>query len=172
MVLCALFAALMAVCAWLSIPMPDIAFTMQTFGVFLTLGVLGGKWGSVSICIYLALGAVGMPVFAGFRGGLGVLLGATGGYIWGFLASGLVYWAMEGLCRPLALGAGLLVCYVCGSLWFGVYAGGAGLAAAVMKCVLPYLVPDICKLVLAERLARRLTSRPDWRGIGSPRPPC
>lgn len=162
MVQCALFAALMAVCAWLSIPMPDIAFTMQTFGVFLTLGVLGGKWGSVSIFIYLALGAVGMPVFAGFRGGLGVLLGATGGYIWGFLASGLVYWALEGLWKALALGAGLLACYVCGSLWFGVYAGGVGPAAAVLKCVLPYLVPDLCKLVLAERLARRLTERQKW----------
>lgn len=159
MVRCALFAALMAVCAWLSIPTPDIAFTMQTFGVFLALGVLGGKWGTVSILIYLALGAVGMPVFSGFRGGAGVLLGVTGGYIWGFLATGLVYWATEKLGRPLAMGAGMLACYLCGCLWFSLYAGSAGFAASVLKCVVPYLIPDLCKLVLAERLARRLKDR-------------
>ncbi len=152
----ALFASLTAVCAWLSIPMPDISFTMQTFGVFLALGVLGGKWGTVSICIYLALGMVGMPVFAGFRGGLGVLLGVTGGYVWGFLAAGLVYWALERVCKPLTYGAGLLACYACGSLWFGVYAGEPGFLAAVLKCVVPYLVPDMVKLVLAAKLAPRL----------------
>lgn len=159
MVRCALFAALMAVCAWLSVPIGDIAFTMQTFGVFLALGVLGGKWGTVSILIYLALGAVGMPVFAGFRGGIGVLLGVTGGYIWGFLATGLVYWALEKPGRPLALGAGLLACYLCGCLWFSVYAGGAGFAASVLKCVAPYLIPDLGKLVLAAKLAPRLKDR-------------
>ena len=156
---CALFAALMAVCAWLSIPTPDIAFTMQTFGVFLALGVLGGKWGTVSILIYLALGAVGMPVFSGFRGGAGVLLGVTGGYIWGFLATGLVYWLLERLNRTLALAGGLTACYLCGCLWFSLYAGSAGFAASVLKCVVPYLIPDLCKLVLAERLARRLKDR-------------
>lgn len=156
MVRCALFAALTAVCAWLSVPIGDIAFTMQTFAVFLTLGVLGGKWGTVSIGIYLALGFVGMPVFAGFRGGPGSLLGVTGGYIWGFLATGLVYWAMENLWKPLALAAGLLACYVCGCLWFSLYAGGPGFWAAALKCVAPYLVPDILKLVLATRLAKRL----------------
>ena len=153
---CALFASLMAVCAWISVPVPDIAFTMQTFGVFLTLAVLGGKWGTVSIGIYLALGIVGMPVFAGFRGGLGVLLGVTGGYIWGFLASGLIYWSLERFWKPLAFGAGLLACYVCGSLWFGFYAGSVGFIAAALKCVLPYLIPDVVKLVLAARLAARL----------------
>ena len=157
MVRCALFAPLMAVCAWISIPMPDIAFTMQTFGVFLTLAVLGGKWGTVSIGIYLALGIVGMPVFAGFRGGLGVLLGVTGGYIWGFLASGLIYWSLERFWKPLAFGAGLLACYLCGSLWFGFYAGSVGFIAAALKCVLPYLIPDVVKLVLAARLAARLS---------------
>ena len=156
MVRCALFAALLAVCAWLSVPVGDIAFTMQTFGVFLALGVLGGKWGSISILIYLALGAVGMPVFAGFRGGLGVLLGVTGGYIWGFLATGLVYWGLEKLNKPLAMGLGLVACYVCGCLCFSVYAGGAGFVGAVVKCVVPYLIPDLCKLVLAAKLARRL----------------
>jgi biotin transport system substrate-specific component len=87
MTLAAFFAALITVCSWISLPVADIAFTMQTFGVFLALGLLGGKWGSVAIAIYLLLGAVGMPVFSGFRGGVGMLAGVTGGYLWGFSSS-------------------------------------------------------------------------------------
>lgn len=156
MVLCSLFAALTAICAWLSIPVLDIAYTMQTFAVFLTLGILGGKWGTVSILIYLTLGAVGLPVFSGFQGGVGVLLGITGGYLWGFLATGLVYWALEKLWKPLAMGLGLLACYLAGSLWFLLYAGSGGLAVALIKCVVPYLIPDCVKLALALSLSRRV----------------
>ena len=86
MVLTSLFAALTAVCAWLSIPIPPVAFTLQTFGLLLTLGVLGGKWGSISIWLYLLLGLVGLPVFSGFRFGAAALLDATGGFLWGFAA--------------------------------------------------------------------------------------
>ena len=157
MVLCSLFAACTAVCAWLSIPVADIAFTMQTFAVFVSLGVLGGKWGTVSILIYLLLGAVGLPVFSGFQGGIGTLLGVTGGYIWGFLFSGLVYWALERFSKPLAMGAGLLVCYACGSLWFLHYAGEASLGFVLLKCVVPYLLPDVIKISMALRLSSRIS---------------
>lgn len=157
MVQSSLFASLIALCAWLSIPVGDIAFTMQTFGIFLTLGILGGKWGSLSILLYLLLGAVGLPVFSGFQGGIGTLLGVTGGYIWGFLLSGLVYWALERLGKPIAMGAGMLVCYICGCGWFLVYAGsGVGLIAVVLKCVVPYLIPDAVKIGLALTLSRRI----------------
>ena len=156
MVLCALFAALIAVCAWLSIPVPDIAFTMQTFGVLLTLGILGGKWGTVSILIYLALGAVGLPVFSMFRGGLGVLLGPTGGYLWGFLATGLLYWASEKLWKPAAMVRGLLGCYLCGCVWCMILGGSGGFWVAVTRCVLPYLIPDGIKLALALSLSGRI----------------
>ena len=156
MVLSGLFAALLAVCAWLSIPVADIAFTMQTFGVLLTLGILGGKWGTASILLYLLMGAVGLPVFAGFRGGLGTLLGVTGGYIGGFLATGLTYWALERIHKPTAMIVGLLACYGCGTAWFVLYAGGASLGFAMVKCVLPYLIPDCIKLALALTLSRRI----------------
>ena len=124
MALCALFAALLAVCAWISIPAGDIAITMQTFGIFLTLGVLGGKRGTIAIATYLLLGVVGLPVFSGFQGGVGTLLGVTGGYIAGFLATGLVYWLMTALGRNkeifrlLGMLIGLLFCYLLGTLWF------------------------------------------------------
>ena len=155
MVLSSLFAGLTAICAWISVPVADIAFTMQTFAVFLTLLVLGGKWGTVSIFIYLLLGTVGLPVFSGFRGGPGALLGVTGGYLWGFLFTGLCYWCLEKHGKLPGLILGLLACYGCGSGWFLLYSGG-GLWVILLKCVVPYLVPDALKLWLACTLAKRL----------------
>lgn len=92
----AIFAVLIAICSWISIPM-TVPFTLQTFGVFMAVGVLGGKRGSLAVLVYILLGAIGVPVFAGFSGGLGILLNNTGGYIIGFLFSALVMWAMESL---------------------------------------------------------------------------
>lgn len=156
MVLSSLFAALTAVCAWIAVPIPPVAFTMQTFAVFLTLGVLGGKYGTVSILLYLLLGLVGLPVFSGFRGGASALMDATGGFLWGFLAAGLVYWLTERLGTLPAMIAALLVCYACGCWWFTVYTGNAGWTAAVMTCVAPYLIPDALKLWLAYGVSGRL----------------
>ena len=166
MALCALFAALLAVCAWLAVPVGDTVFTMQTFGIFLALGLLGGQRGTTAIFVYLVLGAVGLPVFTGFRGGIGALAGVTGGYLTGFLLSGLVYWLITALwgskktVRLAAMAAGLIACYLFGSLWFrfGYLQEGsaAGLGLILAKCVLPYLLPDICKLALAWYLTGRL----------------
>ena len=152
---CALFAAMMALCAWIGIPLGHTVFTMQTFGVLLALGVLGGKRGTVSILCYLLLGAAGLPVFSGFRGGMGAILGPTGGYLWGFLATGLVYWAMEKWSRPLSMIAGLAVCYGCGTVWYMTYTGGA-LGLVLLQTVAPYLIPDALKLILALRLTKKI----------------
>lgn len=155
MVLCSMMAALMAVCAWLSVPIPPISVTMQTFGVFLSLGVLGGKRGTASILLYLLLGLVGLPVFSGFRGGASVMLGATGGFLWGFLAAALVYWLLERLGKLPAMIAGMLVCYGCGSWWFTLWAG-TDLRGAVLVCVVPYLIPDAVKIGLAYSMSKRI----------------
>lgn len=156
MTLSSLFAALLAVCAWVCIPLGDTVLTMQTFGVFLCLVLLGGKWGSLSIAIYLLIGAVGLPVFSGFRGGLSQLLGVTGGFLWGFLAMGAVYWALSRFGKVPALIAGLAVCYGCGCFWFSIYSGG-GLGLILLRCVVPYLLPDAAKLWLALSVAKRLS---------------
>ena len=160
LVLCALFAALLALCAWLSVPVGDLAVSMQSFGVLLALGLLGGGRGTGTILTYLVLGAVGLPVFSGFRGGLGHLLGPTGGYLWGFLAGALVYWlgitCTKGKLSALHMASALLCCYVCGTIWYGyAYLNGNYLGAA-LRCVLPYLLPDLGKLLLADLLSRRL----------------
>ena len=93
--LIALFAVIIAICSWVTIPFYVVPFTLQTLGVFLTLRFLGSKRGTVAIAVYLVLGALGVPVFAGFTGGIGRLLGPTGGYLVGFLVSGLVMMLLD-----------------------------------------------------------------------------
>lgn len=163
--LCALFVALMAICAWISIP-AAVPFTLQTFAVFVALGLLGGRRGTRTIAVYLLLGAVGAPVFANFQGGFGSLLGSTGGYLLGFLLSGLIVWAAEarfgtGMCVFLVSAAlGLLVCYAFGTAWFLVVytqsKGAVSLATVLGWCVLPFLAPDAAKLALAALLRSRI----------------
>ena len=165
MVYCAMFAVLIAVCSWISIP-ATVPFTLQTFGLFVTVGILGGKRGSVSVLIYLLLGAVGIPVFAGFKGGIGALLGTTGGYIIGFLFSALIMWGMEVLLGKklwvlaVSMVLGLLACYAFGTIWFMVvYArtsGAIGLMTALGWCVFPFILPDVIKIALALVLSKRL----------------
>ena len=158
MVYIALFACLMAICSWISIP-GQIPFTLQTMGVFLAIGLLGGKRGTLAVLVYILMGAVGLPVFSGFTGGIGRLLGMTGGYIVGFLASALVMWAMEALLGKkkwvlaVSMVVGLLVCYAFGTAWFiGVYTRSKGaitLGAVLGMCVIPYIIPDAVKIVVA-----------------------
>lgn len=156
MVQCSLFAALIAICAWIAVPIPPVAFTLQTLGVLLALGILGGKRGFCSVGLYLLLGFVGLPVFSGFRGGASALMGPTGGFLWGFLAMAACYWLLERFGRLPAMVAGQIACYVCGCWWFTVYATGTSLFAAVLTCVVPYLVPDALKLTLAYTLSGRI----------------
>lgn len=161
----ALFAVLIAVCSWIAVP-SAVPFTLQTFAVFLAVGLLGGKRGTVSVLVYLLLGAVGIPVFAGFGAGIGVLLGPTGGYLLGFLISALTYWLITASfgkklpTRICAMVLGLLVCYAFGTFWFmAVYARTSGpisLVTALSWCVFPFLLPDCAKLALAAVLSGRL----------------
>ncbi len=165
MVYIAMFAVLIAVCSWISVP-ATVPFTLQTFGVFVTVGVLGGKRGSLSVLVYLLLGMIGVPVFAGFSGGISCLLGSTGGYIIGFLFSALVMWGMEmafGKSRfvlVLSMILGLMVCYLFGTVWFmTVYArttGAIGVMTALGWCVFPYIIPDGIKIVLAMILCKKV----------------
>ena len=161
---CALAAALICVCAWIAVPVGDTVLTMQTFALGLTLFLLGGQWGTAAIGVYLALGLAGLPVSTGFRGGLGVLLGATGGYIGGFLLWGTVYWLAAALGKTsrwqiVGTVLGVLCCYAAGTLWYGLgYLQGSsvGIGFVLIRCVVPYVIPDAVKLLLAYRLAQRL----------------
>ncbi len=161
----AVFAVIMAICSWISIP-AAVPFTLQTFGVFIAVGVLGGKRGSLSVLVFILLGAIGIPVFANFSGGIGVLAGPTGGYIIGFLFSALLMWAMEKLpgkksvMQIVSMIAGLIVCYAFGTVWFvivyGRMNGPIGFTAALASCVVPFIIPDIIKIAFAYVLSRKL----------------
>ncbi len=162
----ALFAVLIAVCSWISIPM-QVPFTLQTFAVFLACGLLGGRRGTQAVVVYLLLGAVGVPVFSGFTGGIGRLVGATGGYLLGFVFTALVMWACEAFLgkKPwvliLSMVLGLLVCYAFGTAWFmalyTINTGAVGLGTVLGWCVIPFLLPDAAKIALAFILTRRLS---------------
>lgn len=173
MALCSLCTAIIAVCSQIMIPL-TVPFTMQTFAVFCALGILGGKWGTVSVLLYILLGAVGVPVFAEFTGGLGIILGTTGGYIVGFLLSALAYWGITKLfgngvfVMAAAMAAGLLLCYAFGTVWFmAVYArdnGAVGLATALSLCVFPFIIPDAVKISLAILISRRVSKYAGIKG--------
>lgn len=166
--LCGLFAAIIAICSWISVPIPpEIPFTMQTFAVFCTLGVLGGGAGTAAILVYILVGAIGIPVYAEFTGGLGILFGYTGGYFAGFIFSGLVYWLITRLfgkkllVQIIAMAAGMIVCYILGTLWFMLVSANngspIGFISACALCVLPYIIPDAAKITLAILVSRRIT---------------
>lgn len=161
-----IFAVLIAVCSWISIPL-TVPVTLQTFGVFAAVGILGGKRGTIAVLVYILMGAIGIPVFSGFTGGLGILAGTTGGYIAGFLFSALLMWGMEklfGRSTPVlavSMVLGLILCYAVGTVWFMiVYAGtsgSVGLLTVLGWCVFPFLIPDAAKIALALLMTKRLS---------------
>ncbi len=161
----AVFVALLAVCSWITVP-TTVPFTLQTLGVFLAVGVLGGQRGTLAIFAYLLLGLMGAPVFSGFGGGAGAFFTPSGGYLAGFLFSALVMWAMEriwgkkSLVLALSMVLGMLVCYAFGTAWFMVVypMGGEAVSlwAALTWCVFPFLLFDGLKIALAFGLSLEL----------------
>ena len=165
MIYIALFAALIAVCAWISIP-SAVPFTLQTFAICLTAGILGMKRGTLAIVVYLLIGLIGVPVFAGFKGGIAVLFGTTGGYLIGFLFTALlVGFVSDKFGRKIPVMAvamiiGVAVCYVFGTAWFMFLytknTGAVGLGTVLSWCVIPFIIPDLIKIAVAAVLASRL----------------
>jgi biotin transport system substrate-specific component len=172
LVLCGLFAALCAICSFITIPLgfTPVPINLATLAVFLAGGILGKKYGTISLVVYVLLGAVGIPVFAGFKGGLGVLAGPTGGYIIGYIAAAflvgfIVDTAISKLDKAsfvkslviniIAMIIGLAVCYALGTAWFMI-STGTGFGAAMVSCVIPFLPGDAMKIALAAILVAKL----------------
>ncbi len=161
---CGLCIALMAVSAWITVPFGPVPFTLQTFAMVFALLVLQPKEALVSIALYLLMGAVGLPVFSSMRGGIGVLAGPTGGFLWGFLLGALVALAFLKIAggkkadRPIVVDfvaaiLFLVVCYVCGWVQLALVAH-MGMAAAFAVAVAPFIIIDAVKLSLAVFVAR------------------
>ena len=161
----ALFVALMVVCSWITIPLPWVPITMQVFGVFLALCTLGGQKGTICVFLYILLGAVGVPVFSGFKAGVGVLLGITGGYIVGFIPMAMLFWLLTSVVRtehPAVrfgiMAVCLAVCYAFGTAWFCIQAGYT-VSAALAVCVIPFIPADLIKMVIAMIIGPEIRKR-------------
>lgn len=154
----AIAVALLTVCSWLSIPLA-IPITMQTYAVFSLSAILGRKKSIYAISSYILLCALGAPILSGFRGGIGLLLGNTGGYVIGFLFTALtVSWAVHLFGRrtmvmAVSMAIGCVLCYAFGTAWFVLLYTKTGsymsVGSAISMCVLPYLIPDSVKIWLA-----------------------
>ena len=155
----ALMAVCISLCAFISVPSP-VPFTMQSFGVYLALSLLGSKKGTASIALYIFLGAAGLPVFSHFGAGVGYLLSPTGGFITGFLLCGAVCIISDLIFKEksntaLSLALGTLACYLAGTLWF-MHSTGTDFAHSLLICILPFVIPDALKLILALQISKRL----------------
>ena len=163
MTLCALFAAITAALSQIAIPIGPVPFNLATFAVFLAGALLGSKHGALSLAIWVALGAVGVPVFSSFRSGLGALAGPTGGFIIGFIpAAFLTGLIIEKFNKKnqahiyvVAMLAGALTYFLMGTAWF-MFSADAGLLEALTVCVFPFIPGDLLKLAVAVILAKRL----------------
>ena len=159
--MCAIFTALVAVCSQITIPLPIIPINLALFAVYLAGALLGPWRGALSLVVYLLLAAVGVPVMAGFRGGLGNLVGNTGGYVVGYIFAAFftgllaVKWGSKFWQLCVAMVLGCAVRYFFGPLWYSILSG-TPFFASFSACVVPCLPCDVVKILLAALLASRL----------------
>lgn len=163
MVYIALFAALTACVAQISIPMPSgVPLTLQTFAIAFAGFFLGCKYGFAAIGVYVLLGVVGAPVFANFTGGVQKLVGVTGGFIWGFLllaAFSGATWGSRYVVTRVASGLlGLIICHLAGILQYALVTGN-GWGASALAVSVPYLAKDILSVILAYKAAEVVSKR-------------
>lgn len=168
MVLCGVLAAITAVCAQISIPTPfsPVPVTLQVLAVFLSAAVLGSRLGAISQIVYISMGAIGLPVFAHFSGGLQILTGITGGYLLSYpLAAYITGKIIEFnkntnaktaiIKNFLGMSMGLLVIYVLGCVQFSILTGNT-ITQSIVLTIVPFIIPDIIKILIASSLALSL----------------
>lgn len=152
---CAIFAAMTGIFAQIEIPLPLVPISGQTLAVGITATILGSRYGALSLICYAALGAVGVPVFAGFSGGAQVLVGPTGGYIFGFIAAafftGLILEKTK-FTIPMAMIAntvGMIITLILGTIQLK-FVADLGWSQAMAAGVYPFIVVGLIKAFLAS----------------------
>ena len=165
-VLVSLFAAVISLFSFISIPLFGVPITMQSLAISASLFIIGGRRTFFAVLVYIGVGCVGLPVFSGFSGGVGALFGATGGFIFGFLAEALVYLGITAAfgtrmrVRLVAYAIGHLALYALGALWFYFgYSDGSAFAETLLITVLPFIIPDAVKAGVAFLISRRLDKK-------------
>lgn len=158
---CALFACMIAIMAQVKIALPGLVpITLQTLGVYIVGCVQKPKYAFISTFVYIALGAIGLPVFSGATGGLGILAGPTGGYIYSFpfmvLAMAFIVKDRKGIwIKFVALLVGTVICYGIGTAWF-MYVTGNSLITALTWCVIPFLIGDFLKFIVTIVVSEKI----------------
>lgn len=160
LVITALFTAILCVLAQINIPTQPIPFTLSVFAIFFIGALLPPRYALMSVMAYVLLGAFGLPVFAGSKGGISVLTGMTGGFIMAYpfmaLLTSMSHTYMKRW-RTVALTTGMLlslvICYAFGSFWFTVVTGKSFIYALTV-CVYPYLLFDLLKITLAVSFSK------------------
>ncbi len=160
MTVCALFASLTSVMSQISIPLPFtiVPFTMQLFAVALCGLILKPKLAFISQLIYILMGSIGIPVFSQFSGGIGIVLGPTGGYLWAFpIAVFIISYIIKKydfiFTKIIAMTCGLISIYVLGTIQFSVVTGMTVIDSIYMA-VAPFIILDIAKFYLAIVVAK------------------
>lgn len=161
LILCAIFTALTAIFSQLAIPIGPIPINLATLAVLCSATLLGPIFGALSMLIYLLLGVVGVPVFSMMQSGPGVLAGPTGGYIIGYIFAALIAgivierlkfttWSII-----ISLICGYITYTAIGTFWY-MYSANATLLQALTACVLPFIIGDTLKMIVAFFLTKRL----------------
>ena len=171
-----IFAAIIAVCSWISIPF-TIPVTLQTMAVCITAGLLGTKRGVLTILIYFFIGLAGVPVFSNFSAGAGQLMGPTGGYLIGFIFTALIVGAATEFfgdkiwVYAVSMILGIAVLYAFGTAWFIIIynrgnADAVTVSGALSMCVVPFIIPDLIKIALATFFCKALRQRKsNWNTV-------
>lgn len=152
-----LAASMICVLSPISIPIGDIPISLATFIIYLFASILGPKKATISVCIYILVGIIGIPVFSSYRAGINVIVGVTGGYIIGYLPlaflTGLFSYKFKKQIwmYPVGMIIGTICCYLIGTVWYMVNTKNT-LMASLLVCVVPFLLFDVVKIILASLL--------------------
>ncbi|MEM0302126.1 MAG: biotin transporter BioY [Archaeoglobaceae archaeon] len=169
------FAVLTGLCAQIRLYLPwtPVPITMQTFAVFLSAIMLGKHWGGISQTLYVSLGFAGIPWFAGFKGGLVVLSGATAGYLFGFIISAFFigYFVDRYIMArffftllPILLFANFVIIYGFGLLWLSLIFPNAGLFELLMMGAIPFIPGDLTKILLVSAIGKAIMPKVAFNG--------
>ena len=170
MAVTALMAAVMCVLGPLTVPIGAVPISLANFVIWLTAWLLGPKFGTLSVAVYLCIGLIGVPVFSGYGAGLAKLAGPTGGYLVGYLLLALIggLFIEKSNGNPVVSGIGLVLgdaaCYVLGTAWF-VFQMQCELGYALSVCVYPFIALDLAKIVVSCVVGALLRKRLVQAGV-------
>lgn len=170
MAVTALMAAVMCVLGPLTVPIGAVPISLANFVICLTAWLLGPKFGTLSVAVYLCIGLIGVPVFSGYGAGLAKIAGPTGGYLVGYLLLALIggLFIEKSNGNPVVSGIGLVLgdvaCYVLGTAWF-VFQMQCELGYALSVCVYPFIALDLAKIVVSCVVGALLRKRLVQAGV-------